>query len=178
MKRAPTPAFVLARVFRLTAPARLRLSGSGCRLELFGGRSRGSFSRQALAGRSAAPFPPAPVQLSAARPSDESAEASRADPLLVGINRFAATFLDPLGKHEFKALDEREDKRGTEGPAEPRPRSSENCGNSTGGGNGEDDGDERQRCPKEHNFVRPFLQRSPEPSARDALEPSKRNDRA
>ena len=118
------------------------------------------------------------VQLSAARPSDEMAEASRADPLLVGINRFAATFLHPLGKHEFKALDEREDKRGTEGPDEPRPPSSENCSNSTGGGNGEDDGDERQRCPKQHNFVRPFLQRSPEPSARDALEPSKRNDRA
>ena len=32
MKRAPTPAFVLARVFRLTAPGRLRLSDSGSQI--------------------------------------------------------------------------------------------------------------------------------------------------
>ena len=31
---------------------------------------------------------------------------------------------------------------------------------------------------KEHNVVRPFLQRSPEPSTRDAFKPSKRDDRA
>ena len=42
--------------------------------------------------------------------------AARTEVLLVAINRFAATFLRPLGKHEFEALDEREDKRRTERP--------------------------------------------------------------
>jgi hypothetical protein len=98
--------------------------------------------------------------------------------LLVGIKGFAATFLDPLGKHEFKALDEREDKRRTEGPAEPRPDSGENGSNPAGGSDREDYRDEGQSCSQEHNFIGPLLQRCPEPSAGDALQPSKRDDRA
>ena len=49
MKRAPTPASVRARVFRLTAPGRLRLSGCSRAEQQPGHRHRGSFAVQAVA---------------------------------------------------------------------------------------------------------------------------------
>jgi hypothetical protein len=62
------------------------------------------------------------------------------------------------------------------GPTEPRPDSGENASNPAGGGNREDDRDERQRRPEEHDFIRTFLQGRPEPTAGNALHTSERDD--
>jgi hypothetical protein len=45
--------------------------------------------------------------------------------LLVRVDRFAAAFLQPLGKHELHAFDQREHQRGTERSAKPCPRATE-----------------------------------------------------
>ena len=63
--------------------------------------------------------------------------------LLVRLNRFAAAFLQPFGKHELHALDEREHKRGSERGAKPCPPATEQRGDTARGCDREHDRDER-----------------------------------